>query len=462
MREISSVFEKGFLSGLRISPSLRTTVEYLSCCYNLVPSPYGLEPRQDVVNPISDVSADEWPFPCLFVLSRYILLFTKTGLFKVEDDWSLTFLLSADWGGRPQIADFMTFVVWSTPNGQWCLRDGAIVAELGGASFRSCCAYRGQLIVGDLTLPNGPGRTSSGNIENITPVSGPSLVAWSKIGSLEWEFNFGNEVGWAPMSWIGSVLAILPLGKELVVYGENGIAKMAPADSPAVTFGIADFGDIGLLNRNCVAGDGIAHVFIGTDKALYKVEPEKALSGEGKIPTRLGYEEFIKLLDSPIVSFDTALRHWWVGDKNNCFILTDSGMGESGVTPTNLGRLDGTLLGITFTNGADCAIVETSPLSFSSRGIKTLMCVEADLESSNRVHGYTRWRGDFRKEFQRTKNIHLDPRGAFFPIIAGTEFIVGLCSEDFHTLKVSKLWLHYKNTDKHFSRGVINAGRPAE
>ena len=162
------------------------------------------------------------------------------------------------------------------------------------------------------------------------------------------------------------------------------------------------------------------------------------------------------------MSFDSVQRHWWIGDETRCFIFTGRGLAEANITPTHLSRLDGPLWGFYREHGSEEATIETGPTSFDSRGIKTLMCVEADVESGAPVVGWASWKSSYSKDFRQGKRIRLDPRGAFFPVMSGTELTVGLRAGDYHSFHLSKMWLRHKTTDKTFARGVINAGRPAE
>lgn len=461
MREVNQIFEKGFSVGLRPFPELGPSQEFLLRCYNLIPTPRGLEPRQVPVAP--DVT-DNWPFPVVAILSRQVLLFTSKSLYTLDSALEPTFIgtVEGGWGDIPHIADFMDYVVLSSPNGQWQLYKGTLSGMPNGERFKTCTNFRGQLIVGDCQLPKGPEKVGEAVVPNSVEVGGEATVGWTKIGALDWEYTLGNEVGWAPMPWIGSILGLLPLGKEIVVYGTNGLTKLSMAKEPVATFGVQDFGDIGLLNRNCFAGDTTAHLFVGNDYSLYSVTPEKALSGEGKLPSKIGGEEWISQLTDPIVSFDPSRRYWWIGDKKKCFIYSGTGLGEASITPTRLGRLDGALIGSFVRHGDDSAIVETGPTSYASRGIKTLMCVESDLTSSQRVKASAYYKYDYAGQERQTPEIPLDPRSGFFPVIAGVETRVRYTCPTFKDFYLTKMWSHFKNTDKTFARGIINAGRPAE
>lgn len=61
MREVSQVFEQGFAVGLRPSLNLGPAVQLLMASMNLVPTSTGLEPREDVTNPIVDISESTYP-----------------------------------------------------------------------------------------------------------------------------------------------------------------------------------------------------------------------------------------------------------------------------------------------------------------------------------------------------------------------------------------------------------------
>lgn len=462
MREAISIFQKGLSAGLSPSPYYNTQVETLSQCYNLVPEQSGVEGRQEIYSPELEFAGQNWPFPALYRLSRYDLIFldNEMGEWLPGDTYASRYGYA--WGGLPHIADFMDFLVWATPAGCWMFRDGLVTEGCKGATFHTCCNFKGQLVIGDCQLPNGPTAEKCEEPSYTVPVGGPDIVAWSKIGQIDWEYTLGNEVGWAPMPWQGSVLRVVPLKDEVVVYCDNGVAKLRPASSPTQTFGVVRFGDIGLLNRECVDGSYGMHIFLGKDYDLYSVQPERALSEDGKAPKRLGYSHILKDLIDPVVSYDSSHNHWWIADKDRCFIYTGYGLGESSLSPTHLSHVDGELWGFAQGSGSRLAVVETSPLSFNFRGIKTMMNVEADVEASERVYGWCAWKSDYKSKFRTPRHILLDPRGSFFPLVAGSEMKVGLYCPEFSDFVLSKLFLHYKTTDKTFSRGHQNANSSPE
>lgn len=472
MREVTGVFEQGFKVGLRPFTNISNSVEYMYRAYNLVPNQYGIEGRQEVINPVQNSYQWGWPWPLITIHARHPLFFDAQSVYRILDDWTVDHIYTSPngWGGIPHFADFMDTLIWSTPNGSWMYANGQVTPYPGGADFRTCINFAGQLLIGDGKLPNGPKRVSNSQVKEeailneteVIPNNPELMVAWSKVGSLDWTFDLGNEVGFAPMPWMGKVLKLLTLGNRVVAYGTNGIAQLAPETTPTLTYGIHQWGDIGILNRDCVAGDGTMHIFIGKDLNLYAAQPERALSAEGRVPQLLGYKEYISKLSNPIVTFDPVERHWWIGDTNNCFILSSSGMGEANITPTYLSRYEGQLIGSYFVHGDERAIAITGESSFNNRDMKTLMTVQADIRTEYTARGSVWWRSDYKKEHKPTRLIRLDPRGFFFPVCSGTELKVELNIESFKNLFLGKLWLRFKHTDKSSSRGVINAGAPEQ
>lgn len=467
MKEASAVFQKGFTIGLEPDPVINTAAEWLSQCYNVIPTPNGLEPRKDIFVPEYAAPLTRFPFPAYYVLQRFNVIVTSSQLLVFDEDWNEISNTNHSLTSLPHFADFMDFFVVSGGDKRWerTFLNGRPVSATYSAHFATCCNLRGQLVIGNCSLPNGPVlEDCSGSPHYTAQINDCNIVAWSKIGEVNWDFDLGNEVGWAPMPWQGCVLAVLPLGYEVVVYGSNGIAKLKPEDKPVPTFGIHKFGEPGVLSDKTVAGDLSAHLYLGVDYNLYAVEPERALSAEGKRPRKIGYRKFMQELVDPLITFDPVNRQWWIGDAHKCYIYNGVGLAECSVSPTHTNHLDGNLLGFAYSHGTDEAVVETSPLSFNSRGIKTLMNVESDVETTLRqpVFGRASVKYHYETEFRPLQDIILDPRGAFFPVAAGTELKVRYWTSDFHNFLLTKLWLHFKNTDKHFSRGVINAGAPAE
>lgn len=465
MREVVGVFQKGFSVGLRKNTSIANNVECLSECYNMVISKEGLVSRETVLAPFE--YKEDFPFPMLYVGANKILFFTRNTVYEIVGDWDPVLLYSVkndgllEWGDVPHIADFQEYIVWATPNGTWKLQNGA-VSKLSEWAGDTCCNFRQQMLMGEARLPLGPERAVDGSINGASveiPTEG--TVAWGIIGDMEFRYQLGQENGWMTLPFIGKVLAVIPMGDRVYVYHQNGVIRLTPVQEPIPTFGSMEFGNIGPVNRNCVAGDDNAHVFLGSDRKLYLVLPERALSDQGKSITELDYKEFMEKLENPIIAFDRVARHWWIGDNKRCFIYNGVGLSEASFTPTSLGNFNGQLLGFGNRHGSDYVLVTTNNISFNTRGIKTLMSVEADIRAEE-AWGSVWWRSDFSKSLKKEMWKKVDPRGFFFPIVAGSELEISIKTNNYVTTHLSKLWIRYKITDRTSARGILSPGAQPE
>lgn len=462
MREVVSIFQEGFAIGLRKNKAIANTSQCLSECYNMVITKEGLFPREVVYQPFMNIGV--FPFPILYIGSNSILYFTENSLYKVVGEWELLLLYSLEdktWGGKPHVADFQTYLVWSTPNGTWQLQED-VVTKLDAWSGETCCNFRQQLLMGEAVLPKGPERGVDGTI-NGASVEIPTVgtVAWGIIGDTEFRYQLGQENGWITLPFIGKVLAVIPMGERVYVYHQNGIYRLTPVNEPVPTFGALEFGDIGPLNRDCVAGDSNAHLMLGTNRRLYLILPERTLSDQGRFPVELDYQEFMEQLVEPVVTFDSVKKQWWIGDSERCFLFSGTGLSEVSFTPSSLGNYNGQLLGCGVAHGSDEARVTINTTSLSARGIKTLMTVEADIRAEE-AYGRALWRTNFSNPLKPEQWKRIDPRGFFFPVVAGSEVQVGIKTNDYKTTHLSKLWLRYKVTDRTSTRGIANPGAIAE
>lgn len=469
MREVVDIYEAAFVNGLALSDSLSEKAEFLSYCLNMIPNDFGLVSRPIITVPSYNLSGQSYPFPIYKACINCELLIVSNGIYLIDQYGTQTFIISniISYNTLPVVADFINYIVISIDRKSWIVntisKEVSEFTSKASINFSTSTNFRGQLIVGNGDIIN---RTDCelGNIHISSTFQTNSMIAWSKIGKFDFTLDLSNESGYTYMPQGGDVYAILSLSNKIVVYGDRGIIKLTPVDSPAVTFAVEIFGSIGLLGKNCVAGDLTNHLFIGQDFELYIVELEKAFTGEGRTPKKIGYSYLIKTLVNPIVTFDEVNRLWYIGDDKKCFIFNGKTLSNSGITPTCItNKFNVPMSFIKDLNGNRYKLaIETGPISLGSHGLKTLMCVETNIDNPQKVYGEVLWQADYKKGFRGSKKILLNPRGNFFPIVSGTDFKISLTSNNFQDFKLSKLWLKFKNTDKTSSRGIINAGRPAE
>lgn len=486
MKERTAVFQKGFLNGLCPFPSIYTNEEYLEECLGMMPTSHGLDCTpvvQDATmvgllpDELLEVSGSH-KFPQYFPyvqpvngggVVEYGLECVRVPKMGNPQDTTEEYMYNENMK-KPSLADFGLFLVGANGDNCWATTPTGIVQNLKmNPRFRCCCNYDGQLVIGDVHYTTKVQSSCSEDEDkkrNIE-VSGYNIVMWSQIGCASFDMTFGNEAGWAVMPWRnktgGSVHSLYQMGDELVVYSKAGIAKLSRHDTPTVTLGVKKFADFGPADSWLVASSPSRHLFIGPDNNLYIVEPQRALSDKGYAPKKLGYGHLLG--DVKAILYDEINNIFWLPTKDKkCFVWSEAGLGESELSLGCLFSYNGESVGYGRFEEQE-RVVRTTSFSLNSRQIKTIMNIEVDHEregedsDSYRMQCRVDWKmGTGEIDFRKGKQIVLNKGGSCFPIQAGREFKIELRSEAHARLKLTKMWIHYKATDKHFSRGSIDAG----
>lgn len=463
MREVTAVLTKQLTLGLRPERLGPNTSPAMLELVNLLPSGMGLVNRDEFLEPIDEPPAELYPFPHVATTVVDILVATPNGTFLVNGSWDLVAIAgtAAQWTDIPHVADFGDFFCALGPGGS--VFGGLQVEGVGRTAIQhaltsadTCCAFRGQLIVGaprDFSVL----RTQADPMSDFEiPPVGDRIVAWSRIGALDFRALIGNEVGWTTMPWQGKVLRILELGDSAIAYCENGIARMSPRSEPVQTFGIDRLCEFGVLNRNAIAGDDQLHLFIGKDRALYTLSPEKRFTQEGRAPKRLGYAEYMKRLVNPKIFHDPTHQRWWIFDGVRCFVWSPAGLAEVTNVPKSLAMYMGELIGIA---AGDLTITElcTDTLTFGTRGLKTMQTIEVDATASAGFSVSVDWRTETAGDWNQTAWIPCSPHGVAFPMVTGSEFRIRVrCAAV--DAEVGQINLRYKLSDKRSVRGIVYAG----
>ncbi len=117
MREFGFTIE-AFNKGLRQYGRARLNHGTASVCLNMVPKSLGLIGYKFKIMPFNIIPT--YPFPQIFHLKRYFLLFMKDAIYSVEADNTLTLKLdlSTEFNANPtweyrtwDIADFYTYII---------------------------------------------------------------------------------------------------------------------------------------------------------------------------------------------------------------------------------------------------------------------------------------------------------------------------------------------------------------
>ena len=260
-------------------------------------------------------------------------------------------------GGTWQLADMgRSFIL---TNGTNCVLYYPFEVSMGSGKYyvfathpiSSVCYHRGRLLMGGLGFSSFFDAAWDAGLNTLVGAgssnylkAGDCFVWWSSIGGGDtlWFFDYSmalsgvendgvhdinnpmyasswkeNTCGIMPMPFYGEVMSMKPLGKNVVVFGSDGVAALYLAQS---TYGMEELLKIGLLSRDSVAGDETGYIFLTSDGNLWSVD------GELKIE-RLGYQEFLKDLDpdTTVMTFDPMERDYYIATADECYVLSRDG-----------------------------------------------------------------------------------------------------------------------------------------
>lgn len=246
------------------------------------------------------------------------------------------------------------------------------------------------------------------------------------------------------------VRRVLPLGNGVMVYCSDKIFYMPAVSSPVPTFGITPVMSVGIPSTFCAEGDEKEHVFITTNKEVYRVQ-------EGKAPEYLGYKEYIGAMSGTIViSVNQHLKDYYISNGSKTHLLSPLGMSEWFQHPTSIvwedvnRRLIGPIVA-----GTDLsAYMATDVFDFGVRSIKVLTLYEiggtGQIMTANANFKYKVTDTAFTaSRFKTVSGI-----GTVVPNVAGVEFKMRVKGADYTKFDLDYLTVRYKYVDKRGIRGA--------
>jgi len=137
---------------------------------------------------------------------------------------------------------------------------------------------------------------------------------YSSTEPLIFDYLKRGDSGFMPMSWQGNVLKILPLGKGLVVYGDEGISHLQPVIDPLPGYGENVISRVGIKNVGAVAGNGSEHLCVDAEGHIWH------MSAEGF--RDLDYHEYLESMgDTIIVSHNEHDKDFYISDGDDCYLF---------------------------------------------------------------------------------------------------------------------------------------------
>ncbi|KKK71335.1 hypothetical protein LCGC14_2914930, partial [marine sediment metagenome] len=261
-----------------------------------------------------------------------------------------------------------------------------------------------------------------------------------------------NDAFFMPMPTPGAVLIVKALGKNVIVYSEDGITALQFAQQPTPTYGVKQIASFGIFERGAVGGDDFMHTFVDTSGDVWTITPDLELK-------RLGYKEFIGGMvgDSMLVSQDPLLKDIYISSDSDCYLLTSEGLGQTSELVTSLVMAEGGLVGVRKTiTGRGDLLFTIHQRDMGYKGIKMVQSIEVGIDTSEDVYVAIDYRHSKADSYTRTGFILLSPEGMAVIPVSGIDFryvvkVVNATSAD-----IDYMLIHFKAIDKRYRRGLAN------
>lgn len=430
----------------------------------------------------------KWPFPVYFKGKWESLLVDETTLYaSAEGPVTALDPLTLYRANDPDVVGAITGDgAWNfiDMHSAWMLLNGtdiivrpapnALNASYGDKYYvnndfkaRAGCFHerRGQMFLGGF---------SPSMVHPVWGVLERNMVCWSSIGGGDafWPMfpNLVPEVagggppldhlqrldsGYAVMPFSGTVQAVLPLGNNLMVYSDSGVAMMQPGAirTSANVFpgwGTARvFEHVGIADRlAAVAGRGY-HVFVDENGVLWRI------SIEGEL-TRLGYEEFLENLVSSgkeiVMSYDEREEDIYICTADEGYILTKTGLGRLENMTSGLSYYNG-LRGVVFPNTLGFG-VRTGTFDMGRSTLKTITEIEVGYRGVEEAQVTVHWNVDGSNTFGSSICKKLSPNGTVRMTISGRSFQVDFNGIGSANTKLDWIKINYQAFDRSSGRGT--------
>ena len=260
------------------------------------------------------------------------------------------------------------------------------------------------------------------------PLKG-NFVKWSNIGAADFTIWKDNIAGERPLDWKGVIYEVRKLGNKAIAYGENGVSVLSPVGN---TYGLQTIHWLGVKGKGAVAGGGAKQFFIDTSGKLFALEEnkQKSVMFESSLtPIPLGYEEYLSVLNNPIMSLDSHEDLLYICDGAIGFIynIKDGSLGQGPTTITGLGRQGGYLYAVASgPTTVQPLQICTGVYDFGTGKVKTIHWLDVGTTAEGALKVAVDYRMSRKDDFSTTKWKPVRPDGRAFVTALGRELRVRL------------------------------------
>ena len=276
---------------------------------------------------------------------------------------------------------------------------------------------------------------------------------WSNVGAVIIDMIRRKEMGFTPIPWNGTILAVKTLGNRIMIYGSEGIGMAAPNEEGG--FDVVKLLNVGITHTNAVGGDEAHHIFVDKRGYVWKILNEY-------IPITLGYKALISALVSAEVNvaYDPREDDFYITGSSKSYILTPTGLGEARNRPYSLFMNGGSLYGTFASVAATRANITSHTLGFARGGFKRIKSLEVESMGLSTIRGVTKYRYTQGGTYIDGPTVQANVEGIIYQNVAGTELRVNVSGVSTTDTKVSNIRVHWQTPDSRNVRGLIE--QPSE
>ena len=506
MRESTLDITKYLRQGLRQESMIPTNRFGLEVAVNTVVSGIGLESHEPIIDPFGGALVDIYPHPQIFRGQNGTFLFGQTSVSTVTegtDPWTVTPIVTV---GIDGIAKAITGNgVWhfADMGGTWFAFNGtSVVFQVGqddlqglakktivqnAVDINTGCAHQGRVLTGGFNSANFWNATWQGifttwrgdepaGVNPVTSDIDSSYICWSSIGSVEfplWLFypelyTYGlgpsaaeavrktelSMFGFMPMPFQGPIYAILPLGANVVVYGADGMAILAPYSNEFSSgYGVAISKRVGTYGRNSVIGGEEFHMFLDTRGDAWRVSREGI--------TRIGFSECLasQLTASLRMARDAVKDRIFISGSTG-YVLSPQGLTSTTQRVPSVDLAEGALLGVgddSILEDADYIYITTNPFDMGDRSIKTFTGVTVGVNSTYDIDLSVSYRYKSGDAWREHRWVRANYEGYAYIRVSAVEFKVRIRIKGKTDVQITHASIKWQGADKRTSRGFVQA-----
>ena len=453
MREYEWNIDKALMKGLSPEP-MPVNAEFLYQCLGFRCGKARLEAHVLLIDPIPATIDKyyDWPFPQFLVGEAFNILVIRDTVNQQDSVYSLsadhstvthifdvdeltfgkgTLMEVADFGEYAFMTNGVITIAWNPTLGSW-------VPSLATASIplmKTICNFKGQAIGGNV-------------VAGTWYDCDPTFYIWSKIGSMDFIPDEGNESGYRRCPYGGIVQNVRRLNDLVIGYSSKGIVAMTPVGDPATTFGFIELCDIGIINQGAMNGSLTRHIFVGEDYIVREITKDGV--------KELGYQSYIEQLDGEdiIVSYDSHTKDFYIGNSTTTFLLSPYGMTEILQHPSAVWRSNNGSYMLPEAVDSGFPTITSEPIDMTYAGQKTISSIETDAmvvddpeagvdyTNNNQLWGLASYKP-------------MNDQGIAAVTASGNAFRVSLrFAEIYNNTRISYIKARFKMTDLRGMRGV--------